>query len=88
VSGELSTNDGEKFPMMCNLEIEDDAIFISSVVFYKQRENEYCALEEVVKKIQLPLSINIGLKINGKNQSLNFTANKVDIYKNNIRTNL
>jgi hypothetical protein len=88
VSGELSTNDGEKFPIMCNLDIEDDEVFISSVVFYNKKDNEYYALEEVVKKIQLPLSINIGLKINGKNQLLNFTANKVDIYKNNIRTSL
>ncbi|AZV43101.1 hypothetical protein [Peribacillus asahii] len=88
VSGELSTNDGEKFPMMCSLDIEDDELFISSVVFYNKRDDEYYALEEVVKKIQLPLSINISLKINGKNQLLNFAANKVDIYKNNIRTSL
>jgi hypothetical protein len=88
VSGELSTNDGEKFPMMCSIDIEDDELFISSVVFYNKREDEYYALEEVVKKIQLPLSINISLKINGKNQLLNFTANKVDIYKNIIRTSL
>ena len=86
VSGELSTNDGEKFPMMCSLDIEDDEAFISSVVFYNKREDEYYALEEVVKKIQLPLSINIGLKINEKNQPLKFTANKIDIYKNDIRT--
>ncbi|HZH61138.1 MAG TPA: hypothetical protein VEY70_16560 [Metabacillus sp.] len=86
VSGELSTNDDEKFPMMCSLDIEDDEVFISSVVFYNKREDEYYALEEVVKKIQLPLSINIGLKINGKNQSLKFTAYKMDIYKNDIRT--
>ena len=86
VSGELSTNDDEKFPMMCSLDIEDDEVFISSVVFYNRREDEYYALEEVVKKIQLPLSINIGLKINGKNQSLKFTANKINIYKNDIRT--
>ncbi|MGE7767334.1 hypothetical protein [Peribacillus sp. NPDC096540] len=88
ISGELSTNDGEKFPMMCSLDIEDDELFISSVVFYNKREDEYYALEDVVKKIQLPLSINIALEINGKNQLLNFTVNKVDIYKNNIRTSL
>lgn len=73
---------------MCSLDIEDDELFISSVVFYNKRDDEYYALEEVVKKIQLPLSINISLKINGKNQLLNFAANKVDIYKNNIRTSL
>ncbi|WP_223587553.1 hypothetical protein [Neobacillus bataviensis] len=86
VSGELATNDGEKFPMMCSLDIEDDEVIISSVVFYNKNKDEYYALEEVVTKIQLPLSINIGLEINGKTQSLNFIANKVDIYKNNIRT--
>ncbi|PAE39014.1 hypothetical protein [Bacillus sp. 7884-1] len=88
VSGKLSTIDGDKFPMMCSLDIEDDEVIISSVVFYNKKEDEYYALEEVVKKIILPLSINIGLKINGKNKSLEFTANKVDIYKNDIRTNL
>lgn len=88
VSGELSTNNGDKFPMMCSLNIEDDEVIISSVVFYNKIEDEYYALEEVVKKIQLPLSINIGLKISGKNKSLKLTANKVDIYKNDLRTNL
>lgn len=86
VSGELATNGGEKFPMMCSLDIEDDEVFISSVVFYDKRKDEYFALEKIVKKIQLPLSINISLKINGESQILNFTANKVDIYKNKIRT--
>jgi hypothetical protein len=88
VSGELTTNNGVKFPMMCSLDIEDNELIISSVVFYNKSEDEYYALEEVVKNIQLPLSINIGLKINEKNKSLNFIANKVDIYKNDIRTNL
>lgn len=88
ISGEISTNDGEKFPMMCSIDIEDDELFISSVVFYNKREDKYYALEEVVIDIQLPLSINISLKINGNNQLLNFAANKVDIYKNNIRTSL
>ena len=88
VSGELTTNNGDKFPVMCGLDIEDNEVIISSVVFYNKKEDEYYALEEVVKNIQLPLSINIGLKINGKNKSLNFIANRVDIYKNDIRTNL
>ena len=26
VSGELATNDGEKFPMMCSLDIEDEEV--------------------------------------------------------------
>ncbi|WP_338472856.1 hypothetical protein R4Z10_09090 [Niallia sp. XMNu-256] len=81
ISGELSTNDGEKFPIMGSLDIEDGELIISSVVCYNNREDEYNALEEVVKTIQFPISINVVLKINGKNQILNFSANKVDIYK-------
>ncbi len=88
VSGELETNDSEKFPMMCSLGIEDEEVFISSVVFYNKTEDEYYALEEVVEKLHLPLSLNLCIKINETTQSVNFTANKVDIYKNNIRTRL
>jgi len=88
VLGELTTNNGDKFPMMCGLDIEDDEVSISSVVFYNDKQDEYYALEDMVKKIDLPLTINIGLTINGEPQSLKFTANKVDIYKNNIKTNL
>ncbi|RKL65701.1 hypothetical protein CR203_18750 [Salipaludibacillus neizhouensis] len=88
VLGELTTNNGDKFPMMCSLDIEDDEVSISSVVFYSDKQDEYYALEDMVKKIDLPLSINISLTINGKSQSLRFSANKVDIYKNDIKTNL
>jgi hypothetical protein len=88
VLGELTTNNGDKFPMMCSLDIEDDEVSISSVVFYSNEQDEYHALEDMVKKIDLPLSLNISITINGKTQSLKFTANKVDIYKNDIKTNL
>jgi hypothetical protein len=88
VSGEISTNNGEKFPMMCSLDVEDDTVLVSSVVYYDNNKDEYYSLEESVKRIDLPLSINIGLKINGKQKQLEFTANKVDIYKNEIKTNL
>lgn len=88
VSGKLETNDGEKFPMMCSLDIEEEEVFISSVVFYNKTEDKYYALEEVVEKFQLPLSLNLCMKIYETTQSVNFTANKVDIYKNNIRTSL
>jgi hypothetical protein len=88
VSGELTTNNGDKFPMMCSLDIEDDKVSISSVVFYNDKEDEYYALEDVVKKIELPLSINLTLTINGEPRSLKFTVNKVDIYQNDIRTSL
>lgn len=42
----------------------------------------------MVKKIELPLSINITLTINGEPKSLQLSANKVDIYKNDIKTYL
>ncbi len=74
--------------MMCSLDIEDEEVFISSVVFLYKTEDEYYALEEVVEKLHLPLSLNLCIKINETTQSVNFTANKVDIYKNNIRTRL
>ncbi|MCM3735647.1 hypothetical protein M3215_07395 [Bacillus cytotoxicus] len=88
MSGELTTNNSDKFPMMCSLDIDNGEVLISSFVFYNNREDEYYALEDVVKKIVLPLSINIGLTINGEPQSLKFTAKKVNIYKNDIKTSL
>lgn len=88
VSGELITNNDDKFPMMCSLDIDNNEVIISSIVFYNEIEDEYSALEDVVKKLELPISINIGLTINGKPKSLMFSANKVDIYKNDIKTNL
>jgi hypothetical protein len=88
VSGELITNNDDKYPMMGNLDIEGDEVSISSIIYYNDKQDEYYALEDMVKKIDLPLSINISLTINGQPQFLNFTANKVDIYKNNIRANL
>jgi hypothetical protein len=74
--------------MMCSLDIDNNEVIISSIVFYNEIEDEYSALEDVVKKLELPISINIGLTINGKPKSLMFSANKVDIYKNDIKTNL
>jgi uncharacterized protein YpmS len=87
VLGELTTNNGDIIPMMCSLDIGDEEVAISSVVCYNGKQDEYYALEDIVLKIDLPLSINISLTINGKSQSLKFSINKVDIYKNKIRTN-
>lgn len=88
VLGELNTNNGDKFPMMCSLDIEEDEASISSVVYYNDKQDEYFALEDMIKKIDLPISFNIDLIINGELQSLKFTADKVSIYKNDIKTNL
>lgn len=88
VSGGLITSNNDKFPMMCSLDIEEDELSISSVIYYNDKQDEYFALEDMVKKIDLPISINIQLTINGVLHSLIFTANKVDIYKNYIKTKL
>ncbi|GAE38435.1 hypothetical protein S3E15_05362 [Bacillus mycoides] len=41
-----------------------------------------------MKKVEMPLSLNINLTINGEPRFLKFSADKVDIYKNTIKTNL
>lgn len=88
VLGDLLLHNGEKFPMMCEMDIENDEVLISSVVYYKEKEDEYTAITDVVKKLELPITIHINLTINEEPKTLIFPANKVDIYKNAIKTNL
>lgn len=88
ILGELRLNHGEKFPMMCEISIENDEALISSVVYYNETEDEYIAIEDIVRKVEMPLSITIDLTINEEPKSLSFTADKMDIYKNSIKTNL
>jgi hypothetical protein len=88
VSGTLATNNGDTFPTLCNLVIEDDKAIISSIIIFSDKQDEYYAWQDIVKNIDLPLSITISLIVNGVSQSLKFTVNKMDIYKNEIRTNL
>ncbi|KWU55011.1 hypothetical protein AWW70_25740 [Bacillus mycoides] len=88
VLGKLLLHNGEKFPMMCEINIENDEVFISSVVYYNETEDEYIAIEDVVKKLELPLTIHINLTIHEEPKTLIFSANKMDIYKNTIKTNL
>jgi len=83
------TIEGEgSFPAMCNLEIEGSRAVISSIVYYKEEDDEYIHVEDVVRSIKLPLTINIELNINGINKELVFLANKVDVYKNQITTDI
>lgn len=83
------TIEGEgNFPAMCNLEIEGSRAVISSIVYYKEEDDEYIHVEDVVRSIKLPLTINIELKINGTNKELVFLASKIDIFKNQITTNI
>ncbi|HDR7719539.1 hypothetical protein VSY18_12070 [Bacillus albus] len=88
VLGELLLHNDEKFPMMCEIDIEHEEVLIRSVVYYNETEDEYIALEDVVKKLKLPVTIHIILTINEEPKTLIFPANKVDIYKNTIKTNL
>ena len=88
VLGELLLHNDEKFPMMCEIDIEHEEVLIRSVVYYNETENEYIAIEDVVKKLELPVTIHINLTINEEHKTLIFSANKVDIYKNAIKTNL
>ncbi|HDR3890383.1 TPA: hypothetical protein QCO65_004902 [Bacillus cereus] len=88
VLGELIIHNNEKFPMMCSIDIENNEVLISSIVFYNEKEDEYIAIEDVVKTVEMPLSLNINLTINGEPRALKFSADKIDIYKNIIKTNL
>lgn len=76
------------YPAMCNLEIEKNQAVISSIMYYKEDDDEYIHIEDVVKSIKLPLIINIKLKINGTSKDLVFAASKTDIYKNQIKTDI
>ncbi|PGM88152.1 hypothetical protein [Bacillus cereus] len=88
VLGKLIIHNDEKFPMMCSIDIENNEVLISSIVFYNEKEDEYIAIEDVVKKVEMPLSNNINLTINEEPRALKFSADKIDIYKNIIKTNL
>lgn len=74
--------------MMCEIDIENNEAVIRSVVYYNEAENEYIAIEDIVKTVEMPLSIIINLTIHVESKTLRFTAHKVDIYKNSITTNL
>ncbi|MBT2578102.1 hypothetical protein J7E43_11875 [Bacillus sp. ISL-8] len=74
--------------MMCSIDIENNEVLISSIVFYNEKENEYIAIEDVVKKIEMQISINNNITINGIPRFLKFSADKIYIYKNIIKTNL
>jgi len=88
VLGELITLRDEIFPVMCSLSIEDSDVSISSAIFYDDKQNEYYAVEDMVKSIAFPLRFLIHLTINGEPRALKFTANKVDVYKNDIKMNV
>ncbi|WP_235190171.1 hypothetical protein [Bacillus gaemokensis] len=70
------------------LKLEGNEVIISSVIFYNEREQEYYAIEDMIKEIKLPISLKIKLSIRGTYKTLLFYANEIDIYKNNIKTNL
>ncbi|PSL41053.1 hypothetical protein B0H99_103187 [Planomicrobium soli] len=88
VLGEAKINNEEPFPIMCSVDMENATVSISSIILYDKEQDEYHAIEDRVKEINFPLLITISLQINEQIRFLNFTANKVDIYKNHLTTNL
>lgn len=73
---------------MFEIDIENNEAVIRSVVYYNEAENEYIAIEDIVKMVEMPLSIIINLTIHAESKTLRFTAHKVDICKSSITTNL
>ncbi|MED4284998.1 hypothetical protein P4679_24065 [Priestia megaterium] len=88
VLGELTLNNGESFPIMCEMELMEKEVLISTIVLYNNVDNEYFALQDRVKNLEMPLSIAINIVINEKPKDLLFTVDKVSVYKNNIRTRI
>ena len=88
VLGKLTLNNGESFPIMCEMELMEKEVLISTIVLYNNVDNEYFALQDRVKNLEMPLSIAISIDINGKARDLSFTVDKVSVYKNNIRTHI
>ncbi|MFP7486261.1 hypothetical protein SFC65_19045 [Priestia filamentosa] len=86
VLGELTISDGEIFPAMFNLDLYTKEAIISSIVFYNEELNEYCALEDFVKELHFPLSVKLVLTIYNQKEELLFEVNRSDIYKNQITT--
>lgn len=86
VLGELTLNNGESFPMMCEMELLEKEVLISTIILYNNVEDEYFALQDRVKNLNMPLSIAISIDINGKPRDLSFAVDKASVYKNNIRT--
>lgn len=87
VLGELFLYNGEKFFMMCEIDIEGDEVVICFVVYYKEVKNEYIVIEDIVKMVEMLLLIIINFIIYVEFKILCFIVYKVDIYKNLIMIN-
>ncbi|MGF9891376.1 hypothetical protein ABEX78_22195 [Priestia megaterium] len=88
VLGELMLNNEESFPMMCEMELLEKEVLIGTIILYNNVEDNYFSLQDIVKNLNMPLSIAISIDINGKARDLSFTVDKVSVYKNNIRTHI
>ena len=55
--------------MMCSIDIENNEVLISSIFFYNEKENEYIAIEDVVKKVEMPFQL---ILISQLTESLDF----------------
>lgn len=72
--------------MMCEMELLEKEVLISTIVLYNKMNNEYYALQDRIKNLDMPLSIAISININGEPRDLSFAVDKISVYKNNIRT--
>ena len=54
--------------MMFEIDIENNEAVIRSVVYYNEAENEYIAIEDIVKMVEMPLSIIINLTIHAESK--------------------
>ncbi|WP_456364459.1 hypothetical protein [Priestia aryabhattai] len=88
VLGELTSNNGDSFSIMCELELTEKEVLISTIILYNNVNNEYYALHDRVKNLVMPLSIAINIVINEKPRDLTFSVDKASIYKNIIRTRI
>ncbi|QJX80159.1 hypothetical protein [Priestia megaterium] len=88
VLGKLTLNNGESYPIMCEMELLEKEVLIGTIILYNNVEDNYFALQDIVKNLNMPLSIAISIDINGKARDLSFTVDKVSVYKNNIRTHI
>ncbi|MDU9694196.1 hypothetical protein O0Q50_23710 [Priestia aryabhattai] len=86
VLGELTLNTEESCSIMCEMELLEKEVLISTIVLYNKMDNEYYALQDRIKNLDMPLSIAISININGEPRDLSFAVDKILVYKNNIRT--
>ncbi|MGP6149601.1 hypothetical protein [Priestia flexa] len=70
-------------PIMCILDVT-----IDSIVVYKEEGDNYLGLEDMVHELAFPITVNIEMNLSKQFKVLRFTVNKIDVYRNQIKTSL